>query len=71
MKRYLSTIGLIAFTGALFSIQATSIRSYAANSVGTTQDTIPKKDTSKMHKKWKSGKMKGDSTWHKKDSMPQ
>jgi hypothetical protein len=71
MKRYLSTIGLIAFTGALLSLQASSIKSYAGNSTVTTQDTIPKKDTSKMHKKGKSGKMKGDSTWHKKDSIPQ
>lgn len=79
MKKYLATFGLIAFIGALFSLQAATIQSYAANSTKTAmfsqedqfrQDTTPRSDTSKKHKKWKN-KTKGDSSWPKKDSMPQ
>jgi hypothetical protein len=78
MKRYLATFGLLAFTGALLSLQASTIQSYAANSKTVTvsnddhfrQDTTPRSDTSKKHKKWKN-KSKGDSSWPKKDSMPQ
>jgi len=78
MKRYLATFGLLAFTGALLSLQASTIQSYAANSKSVMvsnadhfrQDTTPRSDTSKKHKKWKN-KTKGDSSWPKKDSMPQ
>jgi len=82
MKRYLATFGLLAFTGALLSLQANTIQSYAANSTTTVmfnsadhflQDTTPRSDTSsKKHKKMKGGKMKGDSTWSKtkRDSLP-
>lgn len=80
MKRYLATFGLLAFTAILLSLQASTIQSYAANSTKTVmfnsedhfrQDTTPRSDTSsKKHKKMKSGKMKGDSSWPKRDSVP-
>lgn len=78
MKKYFATFGLLAFTGALLSLQASTIQSYAANSKAVTvssadyfrQDTTPRSDTSKKHKKWKN-KTRGDSSWPKKDSMPQ
>jgi hypothetical protein len=76
MKKYLASFGLLLFTVALFSLQATGIRSYAANSVAFNnadhssfrQDTVPRSDTAK-HKKWKN-KSKGDSSWPKKDKTP-
>ncbi|SFD85032.1 hypothetical protein SAMN05518672_103505 [Chitinophaga sp. CF118] len=77
MKRYITTLGLLAFIGGLFFSQVSSIQSYAANSVKTAtfsnadnfrQDTVPRSDTAK-HKKWKH-KTKGDSSWPKKDTIP-
>ena len=76
MKRYLATFGLLAFTGALLSLQASTIQSYAANSKSFVfsnadhfqQDTTPRSDTSKKHKKMKH-KMKSDTSWPKRDSV--
>lgn len=76
MKKYLASFGLLLFIVALFSLQTTSIRSYATNSLTVSntdhfrQDTVPRSDTAK-HKKWKNKmKTKGDSSWPKKDKTP-
>ena len=78
MKKYLATFGLIAFIGAMLSLQANTPQAYAANSTNTVmfgqddyfrQDTTPRSDTTKKHKKWKN-KTKGDSSWPKTDSVP-
>lgn len=72
MKRYLATFGLLAFTGALLSLQASTIQSYAANSkivVISNADhfrqdtTTPRSDTSMKQKKGKyKNKSKSDTS---------
>jgi hypothetical protein len=81
MKRYLATFGLLAFTGALLSLQASTIQSYAANSKAAIisnadhfrQDTTPRSDTSMKQKKGKyKNKTKTDTSGSRpqRDSMP-
>lgn len=84
MKRYLATFGLLALTGALLSLQASTIQSYAANSktvvISTAdhfrQDTTPRSDTSMKQKKGKyKNKTKTDTSGSsgsrpQRDSMP-